>query len=96
MRYGLKESLLAEIISLAEKHGIVRLILFGSRIRGDYHERSDIDLAATGGHIDRFALDVDEKTSTLLSYDIVNLDRPVQPELLENIQKEGRIIYAKG
>ncbi|MCI6008842.1 MAG: hypothetical protein MRZ48_01745 [Anaerostipes hadrus] len=46
-----------------------------------------------GGDIDRFALDVEEETTTLLEYDIVDLDEPMQPELLESIQKEGKIIY---
>ena len=48
-----------------------------------------------GGDIDRFALDVDEETTTLLEYDIVDLDEPMQTELLESIQKEGKIIYEK-
>lgn len=56
--------------------------MFGSRARGDYKKTSDIDLAVTGGDFSRFALDVEEETSTLLKYDIVDLDRIVQPELL--------------
>jgi len=38
---------------------------------------------------------VDEETSTLLEYDIVNLDRDMQDELRESIEKEGRILYEK-
>lgn len=38
-------------------------------------------------------LDVDEDTSTLLRFDIVDLDGQVQPELLESIRREGRVIY---
>lgn len=45
--------------------------------------------------MDLFAITVDEETSTLLKYDIVNLDASVQEELLESIQKEGIIIYEK-
>ena len=40
-------------------------------------------------------LDVDELTSTLLQFDIVNLDGAVQKELLDSIQKEGIVIYEK-
>lgn len=72
------------------------MILFGSRARGDYHERSDIDLATIGGNHVRFALDVDEFTDTLLKYDIIDLDGPVQAELREAIEKEGIVIYEKG
>lgn len=93
--YGLKGSLIQEVQALAEKHHITTVILFGSRARGDYKPHSDIDLAVHGGDIDRFALDLDEETSTLLRYDMVNLDRPVQQELLQSIQKEGRLVYEK-
>ena len=34
-------------------------------------------------------------TSTLLKYDIVNLDASVQKELLESIDKEGILLYEK-
>lgn len=44
MRYGLQEALIDEIIDIAEKNKISKLVLFGSRARGDYKERSDIDL----------------------------------------------------
>ena len=43
----------------------------------------------------RFALDVDEETSTLLEYDIVDLDNDMQDELRDSIKKEGRILYEK-
>ncbi|MBR2036600.1 MAG: nucleotidyltransferase domain-containing protein [Lachnospiraceae bacterium] len=92
---GIKINVIKEIKSFAIKHGIQKVILFGSRARGDYKERSDIDLAIVGGNGDLFALDVDEYTSTLLMYDVVNLDKSVQEELLESIQKEGMILYEK-
>ena len=92
--YGLRDSLIDEIIALAKKHRLSSVTIFGSRARGDYRERSDIDLAVSGGDVPRFALDVEE-TATLLVFDIVNLDRPVQPELLESIQREGRCLYEK-
>ena len=72
-----------------------KVILFGSRARGDYRRTSDIDLAVSGGNFALFSLDVDEKTSTLLKYDIVNLDGAVQEELRDSIEKEGRILYEK-
>ena len=69
--------------------------MFGSRARGDFRRTSDIDLAVSGGDFNRFALDVDEETSTLLEYDIVNLDTEMQDELRESIEKEGRVLYEK-
>ena len=70
-----------------------KVILFGSRARGDFKKTSDIDLAAEGENFDRFALDIEEETSTLLQYDIVNLDRDMQDELREAIYREGIVIY---
>ena len=93
---GIRPQVLKEIRDLAEKYEVKKVILFGSRARGDYKRVSDIDLAVTGGNIAAFSLDVDEETSTLLKYDIVNLDASVQQELLDSIQKEGIILYEKG
>lgn len=92
---GIRPEVIEEIRNLAQKYDIEKVILYGSRARGDFRRTSDIDIAVTGGDIARFALDVDEETSTLLEYDIVNLDRDMQDELRESIEKEGRILYEK-
>ena len=92
---GIRPEVIEEIRNLAQKYDIEKVILFGSRARGDFRRTSDIDIAVTGGDIARIALDVDEETSTLLEYDIVNLDRDMQDELRESIEKEGRILYEK-
>ena len=78
---GIKTEVIDEIISFAKKHDIHCVILFGSRARGDFKRTSDIDIAASGGDFDRFALDVDEEKSTLLEFDIVDLDRDMQDAL---------------
>ena len=95
MRFGLSDRLLSEIAALARRHNLDRVVLFGSRARGDYRDRSDIDLAVSGGDVPAFALDVEEETHTLLFFDVVNLDGPVQRELLESIAREGCVIYEK-
>ena len=90
---GIKTEVIDEIISFAKKHDIHCVILFGSRARGDFKRTSDIDIAASGGDFDRFALDVDEETSTLLEFDIVDLDRDMQDALRESIRREGKILF---
>ena len=92
---GIKCKVLQEIIQLAKKNCVEKVILFGSRARGDFRRTSDIDIAVTGGDFARFALDVDETTSTLLEFDIVDLDKPVRKELLESIKREGVVLYEK-
>ena len=42
-----------------------------------------------------FSFDVEEETTTLLLFDIVDLGRAIQEELRESIEKEGKIIYEK-
>ena len=59
---GIKPQVQTEICQLAEKYHLNRVILFGSRARGDYWRASDIDLAVSGGDITRFSLDVEEET----------------------------------
>lgn len=92
---GIRQDVLKEICDLAEKYQIEKVILFGSRARGDFKRTRDIDLAVEGGEVESFALDIDEETTTLLQYDIVDLSRRIQPELRESIEREGKILYEK-
>lgn len=50
---GLSVRIIDELKSLAGDFGVEKIILFGSRARGDYKERSDIDvkeiLCGSGG-----------------------------------------------
>ena len=92
---GIKDIVLQEIIQMAQDYKVEKVILFGSRARGDFKDKSDIDIAFYGGDSSRFILSVDEETSTLLEFDIVDLQKPVQPELLNSIEGEGIVIYEK-
>lgn len=90
---GIKPIVIEEICGFARKYDVKKVILFGSRARGNFKEKSDIDLAVQGGDFIRFMLDVNEETSTLLSFDIINLDEEIMSELRESIEKEGKVIY---
>ena len=92
---GIRQQVVDEIRSLAQKYEARPVTLFGSRARGDFREKSDIDLAVEGGDFIRFSIDVNEDTSTLLKFDIVDLDEKIQEELMESIQREGRVLYEK-
>lgn len=95
MDTGIKKQVLDEILEAAEKNNIEKVILFGSRARGDYRKTSDIDLAVSGGSIAHFQEDIEEEVSTLLSFDIVNMDGSVQEELVDSIKREGKVLYEK-
>ena len=92
---GIKTVVIEEIISLARRYGLQQVILFGSRARGDYWRASDIDLAVQGGDAAAFAAAVEEETSTLLQFDVVDLSLPLQERFLAAIKKEGIILYEK-
>ena len=91
----LKENIIREIKDLAIECGVEKVILFGSRARGDNKERSDIDLAIEGGKTALFAVEAEEKIRTLLMFDIVDLGGFVQEELRKSIETEGELIYEK-
>ena len=93
MGTGIKEIVIQEIKDIAKKHRINKVILFGSRARGDYHRASDIDLAVLGEDVTGFILDVNEDTSTLLEYDIVDLSSDLQDNFRKVILKEGILLY---
>lgn len=92
---NLSEHIRKGIIDLAQKYGLKKVILFGSRARGDNKERSDVDLAVSGGNITMFTLDVDEIVivPTLLMFDVVDLDRGCSEDLLASIQRDGVVLY---
>lgn len=92
---NLKESIISEIKDLAIKCRVEKVILFGSRARGDNKERSDIDLAIEGGNAALFAVEAEEEIQTLLMFDIVDLGGFVQDELRQSIEREGKRIYEK-
>ena len=91
--YGIEATVIRQISALAKKHHIQKVILFGSRARGDFRRASDIDLAVQGGDVCRFRLDVEEETHTLLTFDVVDLCSDLSPELREAIGREGVLLY---
>ena len=93
--YNLDKSVLNDIICLAQKCGIKRIVLFGSRARGDNRKNSDIDLAISGGNINRFKAEIDDEVNTLLMFDVLNLDTDNQKDILKSIRKDGIVIYEK-
>ena len=93
MKYNLDNRVEDDIIKIAKKDGIKKVILFGSRARGTNTERSDIDLAVSGGDILNFYFDIEEETWTLLMFDVINLDKKISDELQAEIERDGVVLY---
>ena len=95
MNNNIPGRVLKDVSAFARRHGIEKIILFGSRARGGHTERSDIDLAVSGGDFNAFYWDVKEKTHSLLMFDLVDLDAGVSEELRTEIERDGVVIYEK-
>jgi predicted nucleotidyltransferase len=91
----LKPVVIEDIKTLAEKCNVNKVILFGSRARGTNHSRSDIDLAIEGGDTTEFKLSADEEIWTLLFIDVVVLNDNTSQELLDEIKRDGVVLYEK-
>lgn len=89
-----------DIINEAEKRGFVdRIILFGSRARGDHRPQSDIDLAFVfESSAERewitFKDWMQHDSKTLLNLDLVDLNQCGE-QLRNQILTEGICIYEK-
>lgn len=73
----------------------LRKLFFSAPARGDNAERSDVDIASSGGDFDSFYFDVKEKTHSLLMIDVVNLNSKISDDLMDEIKKDGVVIYEK-
>ncbi|BAH06870.1 nucleotidyltransferase family protein [Clostridium kluyveri] len=76
---------------------VKKVLLFGSRARGDNRHNSDIDLCIFGEGVTHLILakinmDINE-LDTCLSFDILSINELSKEELIKNILKEGVIIY---
>lgn len=75
---------------------IERVILFGSRARKENKKSSDIDLAIYGVDEEKVKIinRIDE-INTLYSFDIIFVDNETSDKLLQQIKKDGVIIYER-
>ena len=61
-----------------------KIYVFGSRARGDFHEKSDLDIAIEGGSVGKLEISG--------NLDIVNIDK-AGTSLKRRIEREGVLIY---
>lgn len=94
MKYNLPERVFREIVYFAKKHGIHKIVLLGSRARGTYTERSDVDIAVYGGDFDSFYWDIKERIHSLLTFDIIDGNK-ITAELKNEIERDGVVLYEK-
>lgn len=86
-----------QITALGKKLDADKIVLYGSRARGDYRDRSDIDIAVFGLDRQKHNAFIEgiEAIPTLLDFDIVFITNQTSPALLQNINKDGVILMNK-
>ena len=95
-KVDLPERVNIDLRKIASQYDVAKMVLFGSRARGDNQAKSDVDIAVYGCRdFTNFYFDVEEKVWTLLTFDIVNMDNDVSEELKQEIKRDGVIIYEK-
>ena len=98
MALDLDNRLVQDIQKIGQKYHIKRILLFGSRARGDYKLTSDIDLAIFPlpefNSKGRVSNEIDD-LATLLKLDTVFVDQHIDPKLMENIAREGVTLYER-
>ncbi len=101
MKFGLEQKDFVEILGIAAQfQEIEKIILFGSRAKGNHQKGSDIDLAIFGKKITQNTLvKLSEKlnSESMLPYffDILIYANINNNELKEHIDRVGKIILEK-
>jgi len=95
-KIGLPETLSKKIVSkILQYVNPERIILYGSRARGDNLETSDIDIAVECTENVGFLEEIlNEEVETLLKIQLINLNN-VPERLKEQILKHGKVLYEK-
>lgn len=98
MAFDLDEGLIQSIRKIGQIYAIDKIVIFGSRARGDHKPASDIDLAVSllpeFNSRGRMTSDMDD-LNTLLKIDLVFINERIDPKLLENIEREGVVLYER-
>lgn len=94
---NLSNSIINEIIDISKKYyGINKVVLFGSRARGDNELKSDIDLAVyCDSDLSLFIEEIENTTHTLLEFDFSDMNNIVDDFFIEQVEKEGIVLYEK-
>ncbi|MBU3146689.1 nucleotidyltransferase domain-containing protein [Clostridium sp. CF012] len=94
---NLENGIANQIVDISKKHKYIdKIILFSSRARGDNSLKSDIDLVVySNNSIAEFKDEIEESVSTLLEFDFSHMNNIEDKLFIEQVEKEGVIIYEK-
>ncbi len=98
MRFGLSDTVIKELQDVFRRHAnIEKVLIFGSRSKGNYRVGSDIDLALIGKNIDyRQLLDISmeiDDLELLYSIDLLDYQTKVGTPIGDHIDRVGQVFY---
>ena len=98
MKFGLEKRVVQQINNIfAQYQQIEKVIIYGSRAKGNYKKGSDIDLCLTGEDLTLTLLhQVENAIDNLFlpyTFDISRFDRISNPDLIDHINRVGLIFY---
>ena len=96
MKFGLDEEVIDKLNNIFKSYNIKKVIIFGSRAKGNYKQYSDIDLAFIGDIDFDTKLEILEKIDDLLlpyKVDFLGFDKIKNIELKNHIKRVGEIFY---
>ncbi|MBD3843445.1 MAG: nucleotidyltransferase domain-containing protein [Campylobacterales bacterium] len=89
--YGLTQEELGTIKTVLRMLDVSKAVLFGSRAKGSHKKGSDVDLAIIGDER-KVSYYLNEETNLPYYFDIVNLYKITNQNLIEHIQRVGKEI----
>ncbi len=95
--FGLRESDLSQLKSLIKKYPqIEKVIIFGSRAKGNYRPGSDVDIALKGVLTDELLLEIkyllNEESDMPYFFDVLDYHTVDNPDLIKHIDRVGIVL----
>ena len=100
MKFGLSESVIEELQEVFRRHAnIEKVLIFGSRSKGNYRAGSDIELAVIGKDLDYNQLldimcDI-EDLELLYSVDLLDYQKKKGTPIGDHIERVGQIFFSR-
>ena len=98
MKFGLSDSVIVELQDVFRRHkNISKVLIFGSRAKGNYREGSDIDLVAIGNNLDynqiiKNLTEIDD-LELLYSVDLLDYSKIIGTPIGDHINRVGQVFY---
>ena len=98
MKFGLSDTVIEELQDVFRRYtNIEKVLIFGSRSKGNFREGSDIDLAVIGKGVDYNQLlsilcEIDD-LELLYSVDLIDYNKKKGTPIGDHIDRVGKVFY---